>query len=383
MEGASCVGLDGGCCRGIPCGVDHVATGTPLAPIIAIGEGEAGCPGCARFWRRPVGPWDVVGALRGLVEAAGDGWRCTGIAWGPEGARLGWCRAGAGAGSRDVERASVPAPGRPLAFAVEGGRVCTGVSRGGRRTVCPVGAAVPARSTSGQCAECARLDRSRSVAADTRADDPQPYCVYLAYFGPGLLKVGITAAGRGATRLLEQGAVAYSLLGRGPLMAARRAEELLGAALGVKDRVPYGVKRAVRAVLPPVGERFAELAALHARVAALPGWPESLEREPCEPVDHTAAFDLDLLAARVSGGRQGEVTELGDGVVVAGELLGVAGPDLHLGTEDGVLVLDGRLMAGWRLRAADPGQRTTAALRDLAVRRTADGEGQGVQDGLF
>ncbi|MGP3951379.1 hypothetical protein [Streptomyces sp. 7N604] len=48
-----------------------------------------------------------------------------------------------------------------------------------------------------------------------------------------------------------------------------------------------------------------------------------------------------------------------------------------------MLVLDGRLMAGWRLRAADPGQRSTAAVRDLAARRTPDDGGQGVQDGLF
>ncbi|MEU6080410.1 DUF2797 domain-containing protein [Streptomyces sp. NPDC047108] len=309
-----------------------------------------------------------------------DGWWCAGVVWRPEGARLGWYRAGPG--GRVAERVSGPSPGEPLAFAVEGGRVCTGVLRGGRRTLCPVKAAVPARSTGGQCPECARLDRSQSVAADTRADDPRPYRVYLAWFGPGLPKVGITAAARGGARLLEQGAVAYGWLGRGPLMAARRAEELLGAALGVKDRVPYGVKRAARAGLPPVAERFAELAALQARVAELPDWPESLEREPFAPVDHTAAFGLDALAARTAEGRVEEVTELGEGDVVAGELLGVAGPDLHLATGDaGVLVLDGRLMAGRRLRAAPAGVPTSASVRDCGAGARA--KDAGVQDGLF
>ncbi|MET8679058.1 DUF2797 domain-containing protein [Streptomyces sp. NPDC004647] len=275
---------------------------------------------------------------------------------------------------------SLLSPGSPLACVADGTRGCTGVWRGGHRTLCPVAATVPVRSTNAQCADCARLDRSRSVAADTRADDPQPYAVYLAYFGPGLLKVGITAAARGSARLLEQGAVAFSRLGTGPLMAARRTEELLGAALGVKDRIPYREKRAVRAVLPPVGERFAELASLHARVAALPGWPGSMERAPFEPVDHTGVFGLDRLAARAGADGISEITGLEDGVTLAGELLGAAGPDLHLGTESGVLVADARLMAGWRLRTADSATGTTAPKRTLAVGRA---ETDGVQDSLF
>ncbi|WP_146058778.1 DUF2797 domain-containing protein, partial [Streptomyces sp. FM008] len=74
-----------------------------------------------------------------------------------------------------------------------------------------------AGSTRAQCEGCARLDRARSVAADTMADDPRAYAVYLAWFGPGMVKVGITREDRGAARLLEQGAVAFAWLGRGPL----------------------------------------------------------------------------------------------------------------------------------------------------------------------
>ncbi|MFH9251002.1 DUF2797 domain-containing protein [Streptomyces lydicus] len=110
--------------------------------------------------------------------------------------------------------------GKSLAFAARGERRCLGVRRAGRWIVCPYDAVLDGASARDQCARCAQLDRSRSVAADTMADDPRPYGVYLAYFGPGLLKVEITAAERGAARLVEQGAVAYAWLGRGPLMAA-------------------------------------------------------------------------------------------------------------------------------------------------------------------
>ncbi|CAO0827451.1 hypothetical protein SMICM17S_01872 [Streptomyces microflavus] len=94
------------------------------------------------------------------------------------------------------------------------------------------------------------------MAADTLLDDPRTYRVYLAWFGPGMVKVGITREERGAARLREQGAVAFTWLGRGPLMAARRTEEVLRAALGVPDRIPYARKRAVRGRLPGEQERF-------------------------------------------------------------------------------------------------------------------------------
>ncbi|MCY0944668.1 DUF2797 domain-containing protein [Streptomyces antarcticus] len=292
-------------------------------------------------------------------------WWCTGIRWSAGQPAVGWY--GEGRGTRE----SVLAYGQRLAFVACGERRCLGVWRAGKRTPCPTGAGVPARTGSAQCPECARLDRSFSVAADTNAADPRTYRVYLAWFGPGLVKVGITAEERGSARLLEQGAVAWAWLGRGPLMAARRTEELLRAALGVPDRIAYARKRAVRAQLPPAPERALEVAELHARAAALRGWPDSLERVRCEVVDHAVAFGLaDLpVPARV-------VTAMVAGGAVAGALAGAAGPDLHLA--DG-LVVDTRLLAGWEL-AVPAGEAVTvvpSAEVPFAVRPAAE------QDGLF
>ncbi|ELS54463.1 hypothetical protein STVIR_4522 [Streptomyces viridochromogenes Tue57] len=233
-------------------------------------------------------------------------------------------------------------------------------------------AVVPGRSTGARCEECARLDRARSVAADTIADDPRPYHVYLAWFGPGMTKVGITALERGSARLLEQGAVCFSWLGVGPLMAARRTEELLRAALRVPDRIPYGDKRAVRSALPvSAEERAAEVVELHGRAVALPGWPESLDREPCRPVDHVGVFGLAGVSAAV-----GEVTELVAGGAVSGRLVAAAGPDLHVETGGGAVVVDTRLMTGWELVP-------TGGERELSVPVRGFREEVGVQDGLF
>ncbi|MER7763487.1 DUF2797 domain-containing protein [Streptomyces sp. NPDC097619] len=294
-------------------------------------------------------------------------WRCTGVSWSGSVPALGWY-GGPGRGER---RSPLPG-GLALAFAAEGERRCLGVRRGGRHTPCPTAAEVAARAGSAQCAECARLDRSFSVAADTNAADPRTYRVYLAWFGPGMVKVGITAEERGPARLREQGAVAYGWLGRGPLMAARRTEELLRAALGVPDRIPYAHKRAVRAVLPPWPERAAEVLELHARSLALPGWAESLEPLPGEAVDHSALFGLDRLPVprAVAEGLTG-------GAVIRGELAGVAGPDLHFA--DG-LVVDARRLAGWVLVAAPPAAATTVSMSPVPG---PPGGRREAQEGLF
>ncbi|MEV5317567.1 DUF2797 domain-containing protein [Streptomyces sp. NPDC052687] len=277
-------------------------------------------------------------------------WKCSGLRWDRGGPVL-WWEGGVGSGLTW---------GKRVAFRVVEGsaRRCVGA----RGNACPVGAVVAGRSVGARCEECARLERAHSVAADTVADDPRPYRVYLAWFGPGLSKVGITAVERGSARLLEQGAVCFSWLGVGPLMAARRAEELLRAALGVPDRIPYADKRAVRAALPPTeAERAAEPGELHARAVTLDGWPESLEVQPFRPVDHVAAFGL--AAAPPAGA---EVTELVPGGAVGGELVAAAGPDLHLdtGSGGGVVVLDTRLMRGWDLVTA-AGEEVSVPVRRL------------------
>ncbi|MGW6454821.1 DUF2797 domain-containing protein [Streptomyces sp. NPDC055078] len=292
-------------------------------------------------------------------------WRCSGVQW-PQGARMAVLRWEGG-------QVSPLIGGKTLGFRAEGRRLCVGA----RGNACALRAVVSGRVTQARCGECARLERAHSVAADTIADDPRTYRVYLAWFGPGLVKAGITAEERGAARLLEQGAVVFSWLGRGPLMAARRTEELLRGALGIPDRIPYAEKRAVRAGLPGPAERVVEIEETHRRALALSGWTETLEPLGFDPVDHTGVFGLDQLPPAGS-----VVRELVNGGAVAGTLVAVAGPDLHLRTAgDGVVVLDTRLMTGWSLIGADAAAGVSVPTTGL---RTSSGDGGGVvQDGLF
>ncbi|WP_328911868.1 MULTISPECIES: DUF2797 domain-containing protein [unclassified Streptomyces] len=287
-------------------------------------------------------------------------WRCTGLRWREEGARWTWWHPGHGV------RASPVRVGDALTLAVgaEAVRRCVGVWRAGRWTACPYGAELRPEARRDQCEGCAALDRASSVAADTRADDPRPYAVYLAYFGPGLHKVGITAVARGRARLLEQAAVCFAFLGEGPLMTARRTEAVLGAALRIPDRVTDAAKRAARYDLPPAAERAAEVRSLHAEVTDRQArLPESLRLRPFAVVDHADLFGL----AGQPPAPAAAVTALPPGCALTGTVVAVAGHDVHVVTPEGAhLLLDARLAAGWTLQRA-PGQASfgppTAPLR--------------------
>ncbi|MET9953191.1 DUF2797 domain-containing protein [Streptomyces sp. NPDC006339] len=279
-------------------------------------------------------------------------WRSGGISWRGGVPGLRW----------EGGRVSELTWGRDIAFRAVGERRCVGA----RGNPCPLAAPVPGRGTGGRCADCTRLDRAHSVAADTLADDPRPYRVYLAWFGPGMVKVGITAERRGDARLLEQGAVAFTWLGRGPLMAARRTEEVLRHALAVPDRIPYARKRAVRHLLPPAEERAGEVTELYGRAVGVGVGAETLEALPCRVHDHGEVFGIAGLPPY-----DGSVVELVAGGVVAGRLLAAAGPDLHLLDRSGRhLALDTRLMSGWALEAAPPDQALTVPVS------CEDGHGQ-------
>ena len=282
-------------------------------------------------------------------------WHCTGLRWRDDGPVWTWWLPGAAAGRAGGETRSSPLRlGGPLAFAVgpDAVRACLGVWRGGRWVPCPYGAELPPQARRDQCERCAALDRTYSVAADTKVDDPRAFAVYLAYFGPGRHKVGITAVERGAARLREQAAVCFTFLGEGPLMTARRTESILGSALGLPDRVSSTAKRAARLALPDAAARAAELRALHDRVREL--LPDTLRPRPFEAVDQAALFGLAPAVPRPTA----EITALPRGAALTATIRAVAGTDLYLTPVDApstTLLLDSRLAAGWPLlRPATP-----------------------------
>ncbi|QMU78752.1 DUF2797 domain-containing protein [Streptacidiphilus sp. PB12-B1b] len=294
-------------------------------------------------------------------------WRAVGVAWRDGAAVLTWWAPGGGA-----PRSSRLDLGAELAFTTGADRLCTGVWRAGRRHGCPTGAHLAASARSAQCPACQAIDRADSIAADTRLHDPRPFAVYLAHHG-GAVKVGITAVERGDARLLEQGALASAVISSGTLTAARRVENLLGAALGLPDRMSATRKRAARVRPGTAAERAADLLAAAERTQALT-WPEGQTRREPLVADHAAAYGL---PAR---GLQPVAAMLppGPGEVIAGRIACRIGSDLYLDAEPGLVLLDTRLLAGWALGRAEPGAALTVPLEPCAAPDRPDD-----QDALF
>jgi hypothetical protein len=239
------------------------------------------------------------------------------------------------------------APGERVSWLLAAPRTCTGAWTGTARRPCPAGGAIPAGTTDAQCAACARADRGRQIARDAAlGDDGREYLLYLAWFGPGLLKIGLTAADRGRDRLLEQGAITFTTLAAGPYAPVRQAERLASAAGLAAERIPGRAKTAAWQHLPDAGERSRLLTAARDHVTGSVPWPARVRLLPGGVTDQAADFGL----ASGPPGPYQEVTGISDGAVVSGRVRLAIGRHLLLDTGAGPLLCDMRRAAGWAIR---------------------------------
>ena len=238
-------------------------------------------------------------------------------------------------------------PGSTLSWHLSGPRRCTGAWAGTARRPCPARAEIPAGGTDAQCPACALADRGRQVARDAAlGDDGREYRLYLAWFGPGLVKIGLTAADRGRDRLLEQGAITFTMLSAGPYIPIRQAERLTAAAGLARERITAAAKADAWQVLPPPAERAAQVAAARKQVTAAARWPGPVRPLPDAITDQAGDFGLD----RGTAGAHQEITGISDGALLAGRVRFVIGRDLLLDTPAGLLLMDMRRASGWVIR---------------------------------
>lgn len=253
---------------------------------------------------------------------------------------------------RDAARRQPLRLGEAVGWRVHGPRRCTGVwlPEIGERRPCPNLNTVPATTATSQCAACAAADPGRAVARNFAVDDPRPFAIYLAWFGPGLVKIGLTAVERDTDRLAEQGALAFTWLARGPFRTARRLEHHAASIGAAQERIPRSRRLPAWWRPPPITRAsHDELAAVHHDLTTDVSWPSGLDPAPFGIHDLTGLFGL--------GGHlppsSGEVTGLADGAVLAGRLHVLAGHDALLDTPDGHLAVDLRLLSGWAITPTD------------------------------
>jgi hypothetical protein len=133
-----------------------------------------------------------------------------------------------------------------------GGRFCTGRYDlgSGQSSPCPEAAALGPEQPE-QCARCWRATGfnpafyfALEVSPQQEKRNREPHLVYLAHFGCGTVKVGMTHERRGIHRLLEQGARAGVVIARfDDAHQARALEEAIARQLGLPETVRAARKR--------------------------------------------------------------------------------------------------------------------------------------------
>jgi len=284
-------------------------------------------------------------------------WRTTGLYWHNRTPGMGLVD------SSGTERNYPVLPGTSVGYQLGGQRCCTGVwlAQQRRRRPCPFGHPIPPLATRSQCDPCGAADPGTMLARNATPDDGREYALYLAWFGPGLTKVGLTATERGTYRLAEQGALAFTWLAHGHLPEIRAAEQRISASGLAPERRQRRVKLATWWRLPDHTQRHDELSTAYQRIIKTVRWPAGLGREACTVVDQVKLFGLHELPASCQ-----EIITLARGAVLSGTVRCAIGRDLLLDTPDGPLLADTRLLAGWPLHP------TTAAPTGLQLRSCDD-----------
>ncbi|ACU73683.1 conserved hypothetical protein [Catenulispora acidiphila DSM 44928] len=260
-------------------------------------------------------------------------------------------------------------PGARLALSWSGRRRCIGwTAPGTGRTPCADNAEIDGAATLAQCPACQNRDHGLAIARDRITDDGRSYQLYLAWFAPGMLKVGITGVQRGVARLLEQGAIGYTVIATGTLPAARRAEITVSASGLAKERYRSRAKVEAWWGLPETDGLRSALTEGRAKALRMLA-DHTLEAFPDGPlVDNTAFFGLGDGAPATYR----EVEALDDSGSLAGEVRAVIGKHVFVDGDADVgvgvstpLLLNTQLLAG---RHTVPTPDATAGANAVGVR---------------
>ena len=135
---------------------------------------------------------------------------------------------------------------------------------------------------------------ANSVSAQQEKINQNPHFVYLAYFAPNVIKVGISQEERGIRRLLEQGArLAIKLETFSSALIARQYEAKFSKLDGIVETLP--VYKKLELIKQPfdraAGERELQQKLLEIEQKIGVSFPKS-ELIPCEDYFQTAGVDL-------------------------------------------------------------------------------------------
>jgi hypothetical protein len=128
-----------------------------------------------------------------------------------------------------------------------------------------------------QCAACQKRTgfnpafyHASTVSSQQETRNLEPHILYLAHFGPGVIKVGISHAKRGHSRLLEQGARSALILEELPSAhIARQYEARIAALPGIAESIQVRKKTSLATVPYDTAAAGQELATVKQTIEAM------------------------------------------------------------------------------------------------------------------
>ena len=214
--------------------------------------------------------------------------------------------------------------------------------------VCPDGATVDEKYEN--CLKC--LNRTGfnpafyhtdSVSAQQEKINQQPHFVYLAYFAPGVIKVGISQEKRGIRRLLEQGArLGLKLETFSSALIARQYEAKVASLSGIMETVAASKKPGlIRRTLDAVAAEQAltdTLMRIHHQLGL--DFPNR-EFITCEDYFHTDGRDLS------------SVIDMTGNNTMAGTVVSIIGPILITDYDGQLLAYNVKKFIGYQAQVVD------------------------------
>jgi hypothetical protein len=214
------------------------------------------------------------------------------------------------------------------------GRFCVGRCdlASGVSSPCPIRAELRADAPE-QCSACFVVTgfnpafyNAPQISEPQRRRNRLPHVVYLASFGAGALKVGMTLEARGVSRLLEQGARLGAIIAKcEDAERARELEEYVARQHGIAESVRTSRKRQL------LGAPLAEAAAraeLEARIATI-----ARERPDVNADAEIESFDAFYGGARLLGAGATDLSDT-EPLAISGHCLGMIG-DVLVALQDG------------------------------------------------
>ena len=182
-----------------------------------------------------------------------------------------------------------------------------------------------------------------SVSAQQEKINQNPHFVYLTYFAPGVIKVGISQEERGIRRLLEQGArLALKLETFSSALIARQYEAKIARLDGIVETMP--IHKKLELIKQPFdradGEEKLRQKLLEIEQKIGVSFPKS-ELIPCEDYFHTAGVDLT------------RVVLMKDQSQLAGRVRSIIGPILIADYDGQLLAYNVKKFIGYQAQTID------------------------------